>query len=84
MGEAYQVKYYTITATRNGKPFPFKREHASQQSLNSLRDFFARYGVELHEEYAYTVPDRALYRKPTDEERAEGVRDDYLVNEKYE
>jgi hypothetical protein len=71
------VKYYTITGYTNsdGSVTPLNRSSVPESSLNSLKKFHARYGDKLEYVYSNTLSDQPLYRHPTDEERADGVRD---------
>lgn len=67
------MKYYNVEATytRDGSPHPFRGEEVSEWSLKSLKPFFEKYGVTLHETYTHSILDRPVFMKDesTGEER---------------
>lgn len=65
-------KVYEVTSSKDGEPYIFSNPKMSEQSFNSLKRFFARYGIELHGKVIGYESDKPLYRHATDEERAAG------------
>lgn len=66
-------KVYAVTSSKDGEPYIFNNPKMGEQTFNSLKKFFARYGVQLHGKVIGHESDKPLYRHATDEERAAGA-----------
>lgn len=71
------MRYYDVTTSKNGVDRGTLFDHVSEMSLNSLRKFYEKQGIEVHAEYKYSVDDKPIFFR--DEDTGQIVRNEGQV-----